>query len=151
MGSGQFLINQKKIVSFYLCFQALRDGSSAPCWGSTLTRAETGGQYSCDWAECFHHKLLLNFHHCVHHKLLIGRVISLLWGFPIKMIKPTNSEIVLRKNTKLAVYTCSVFEDYVPGKRYVWMWQRAVAVLEVSYQWRVQCWASKISKWMTTF
>lgn len=53
---------------------------------------------------------------CVHRNVLIGRVISPLWGdgwLPVKMINPTNSEIVLRKNAKLAdVYPCIALEDF---------------------------------------
>ncbi len=52
---------------------------------------------------------------CVHRNVLIGRVVSPLWGdgwLPVKMINPTNSEIVLRKNAKVAdVYPCIALED----------------------------------------
>ncbi len=52
---------------------------------------------------------------CVHRNVLIGRVVSPLWGdgwLPVKMINPTNSEIVLRKNAKVAdVYHCIALED----------------------------------------
>lgn len=53
---------------------------------------------------------------CVHRNVLVGRVISPLWGngwLPVKMINPTDSEIVLRKNAKLAdVYPCIALEDF---------------------------------------
>ncbi|KAG1933867.1 interleukin-1 receptor accessory protein-like 1-A [Pimephales promelas] len=53
---------------------------------------------------------------CVHRNVLVGRVISPLWGdgwLPVKMINPTNSEIVLRRNAKLAdVYPCIALEDF---------------------------------------
>lgn len=61
--------------------------------------------------------------HCVHRNVLVGRVISPLWGdgwLPGKMINPTNSEIVLRRNDKLAdVYPCIALEDFdqVPEQR----------------------------------
>lgn len=52
---------------------------------------------------------------CVHRNVLIGRVVSPLWGdrwLPVKMINPTNAEIVLRKNAKVAdVYPCVALED----------------------------------------
>lgn len=53
---------------------------------------------------------------CVHRNVLVGRVISPLWGdgwLPVKMINPTKSEIVLRRNAKLAdVYPCIALEDF---------------------------------------
>ncbi|KAL1277366.1 hypothetical protein QQF64_024039 [Cirrhinus molitorella] len=53
---------------------------------------------------------------CVHRNVLVGRVISPLWGdgwLPVKMINPTNSEIVLRRNAKLAdIYPCIALEDF---------------------------------------
>lgn len=52
---------------------------------------------------------------CAHRNVLIGRVVSPLWGdgwLPVKMINPTNAEIVLRKNAKVAdVYPCVALED----------------------------------------
>lgn len=61
---------------------------------------------------------------CVHHNVLVGRVIEPLWGYgwlPVKMINPTNSEIVLRRNAKLAdVYPCIALEafDRVPVQKF---------------------------------
>lgn len=49
---------------------------------------------------------------CVHRSVLIGRVVSPLWGdcwLPVKVINPTTSEIVLRKNAKVVCFggTCA--------------------------------------------
>lgn len=52
---------------------------------------------------------------CLHRNVLVGRVVSPLWGdgwLPVKMINPTNAEIVLSKNVKVAdVYACVALED----------------------------------------
>lgn len=52
---------------------------------------------------------------CVHRNVLVGRVVSPLWGdgwLPVKVNNPTNSEIMLRINEKVAdVYPCVALED----------------------------------------
>uniref|UniRef100_A0A3B5QIP4 Gypsy retrotransposon integrase-like protein 1 n=1 Tax=Xiphophorus maculatus TaxID=8083 RepID=A0A3B5QIP4_XIPMA len=56
---------------------------------------------------------------CVHRSVMVGRVVTPLWGggwLPVKVINPTMSPIVLRRNAKVAdVYPCIALEDFDGG------------------------------------
>ncbi len=53
---------------------------------------------------------------CEHQSILVGRVVTPLWGegwLPVKIINPTMSPILLRRNAKVAdVYPCIALEDF---------------------------------------
>lgn len=53
---------------------------------------------------------------CVNKSILVGRVVTPLWGdgwLPVKIVNPTDREITLRRNAKIAdVHPCVALEDF---------------------------------------